>query len=191
MTGAASVVGLLVVASLMSCGAGEAHAEPDVWGTGKGLEMVFFSLGRFKAASELCGYHGMERWDAVVDAIDKRYEFCVTQDSRWSSLREQGDRKVCEAKGMNTSCGLASINVRINADGYIKRAQLAGVQAFCDGFPWKWVGESGPDNEKAKADYIKADPKGETSTELKLFAWLETLGRNPDWVTAPCDTSFW
>ncbi len=191
MRHASAVLGVLAAASAASCGAGTARAEPDVWGAGKSLEFAIGSIGRLKAASELCGYHGRDRWDAMVTAIDERYERCVVADSRWSRLEDKAARKACEAKGPDARCGLGSLNVQFEADKVTRRARLAGVQAFCDGFPWKWVLEPGPDNEKAKADYVKAHPQGEITIFLRVFDWLKTLGRNPDWVKAPCHTSFW
>ena len=185
-----SIALLLAASSMTLFEAGAARGDPDILQAGKSLELVVAVIGRLKAASHLCAYGGMERWEALVEAIDKRYARCVDEDFRWSQLMQDSDRKDCEARPKG-SCGVGSVNVWINFDGDVRRVRTTGVTAFCEGFPWKWVLEPGPENAKAKADYVKADPQNQISQWLTVFDAVEAIGRKLDWLGAPCDTSFW
>jgi hypothetical protein len=185
------IVLLVATGSMTPFGGTASRAEPEIWQAGKGIEMVVGSIARLKAAAQLCRYGRAERWDAIIEAIDKRYARCVAEDGRWSQLMRDADKKDCEAKPKDVSCGPGSVYVRADFDEDVRKARKIGVEAFCDSFPWKWVMESGPENAKAKEGYIKADPRSEVSMMLTLFDSVEAIGRQLDWVAAPCDKSFW
>jgi hypothetical protein len=187
---AGPTIALLAAAAAMPLASNGSRAEPDIVRAGKTIEFVAAVIGRLKAAAQLCGYGGTERWDAIVERIDRHYVRCVAEDGRWSRLMSDPDRKECEAKPTDVLCGPGSISVRIDFEWDVRRARSIGIDAFCSSFPWKWVLEPGPDNDRAKAAFMKTDPRSEVSVMLAGFDAVEAMGRKLDGVAAPCDTSY-
>jgi hypothetical protein len=186
------VITLTTACAILLCASNAANAQLDVFGSAKYLELVTGLLARLKVASQLCGYAGIERWESVIGAIDRRYERCVAQDAGWSELVRGWEELEREAKAKGLPSGIGSLAVRGDIAWELKRAQSRGVPAYCDGFPWKWVFDPGSENAKAKADYlIKADPNNDVVWQLRLFDAIDTLSRNPNWIDKPCDRSFW
>jgi hypothetical protein len=183
---------LAVLCCLIGClQAVPAKAEPQVFAAGKGLEIVVGLIARLKVASELCGYSNIAPWESIIEAIDRRYAHCLAQDARWSDLMSGQEANERNAKAKGLPAGIGSVVLRLYRAETLADAHAAGVTAYCDRFPWKWVLEPDPENARARADYVKAEPRNEVSTMLGMMEAVERLPRGAAWIDAPCDRDFW
>ena len=167
-----------------------AQDSPDVFGAGKALELVVSMAAQMTITSQLCGYGKAQTWSDVVDAIDKRYRYCVAQHAAWSDLARGWEKAAREAKerGESTTIGSLAFQTFLRTRGADARAQ--GVVKYCTAGPWQTSIEAG--EAEAESQRINPNAKHDDKTIFgpAFVGWVINLGRDPAWVDAPCDKYF-
>jgi hypothetical protein len=119
-------------------------------------------------ASKRCGYGDPADWMRVVDAIDRRYWFCATQDPYWPWLaRRHFEKQLQQAYARGSSTGLGSLAFDFVLPTATRQFEAAYASGGCSSF---------------SKSLLEADVSSPVHVR-QLFA----LGKDQGWINAPCD----
>ncbi len=158
-----------------------AQSTADLFGAGKGLEMVGGVLVQAVGAVQLCGLGDEAPWRRAVEAINRRHAHCIAQASGWKALTDKPD----------VLAGTFVFDLYWKTDGAKARAQ--GVAAYCRWMPWKLALEPATATEEAKAKFLRERPqvtRKALDEFISLMDYAQALGEDTRWIEAPC-TDFW
>ena len=170
--------------------AGGAAAQNDasrIFKAGSGGAVILATVAEAMIATETCSVGDRADWQKVVDAIDRRYRFCVAADPAWARLMD--DFRQAGAEGTSRSWGSFAAESMLGTRGAEARAM--GKEAFCAKLPWTLVLVPGAATDEAKAEFKKAHPDAPLDSGLRFFAYIRALGSDPGWIESPCDRDFW
>ena len=172
---------LLLALSLLLAKPCWAQSVADLFGAGKGLELVGGMLVQAVSAVELCGLGDEAPWKRAVEAINRRHANCIAQASGWKALTDKPD----------VLAGTFVFNLYWKTDGAKARAQ--GVAAYCSWMPWKLALVPGTATEEAKATFLRERPQvtREALDEfILLMDYARALGEDTRWIETPCKDFF-
>jgi len=157
-----------------------------------GLDAVMKVISTSVLASNLCTSGDMKALFFAIDAIDRRYAFCVGQDSKWRALEQKWEKE----KGSKNAQSMK--NPGIGSFAYIREmaelpeeVQAVGEEIFCSMAPWNILLNPDEPNTEAKEEFRRAHPHLNIDASLDRILAIRMLGLDRRWIKEPCDKSFW
>jgi len=184
---------LSMLALLLASGTASAQSTDAsrIFKAGSGGAVIMATVAEMMIATETCALGNRADWQKVVDAVDRRYRFCVAKDPAWGRLMDDFRQATGQtgAAGPSRAWGSFAVESMLETRGAESRAM--GNDAFCAKMPWKLVLEPSAATEEAKAEFKKANPDANLDGALRFFTYIRNLGADSAWTEAPCDTDFW
>jgi hypothetical protein len=174
---------LALIAALFAFTPGAWADQVKLSKAGGEAAMILSAVAEMMIATGMCTLGDRQDWQRVVDAVDRRYRFCVAKDPSWASL-------MAEFKNAEKQRSFGSLAVEAFLDTRGAEARRMGMQAFCSKLPWKMVLVPGAATPEAKAEHMKAHPKATLDEALAFFGYIRGLGTDTSWVERPCE-DFW
>jgi hypothetical protein len=151
---------------------------------------IIQEIAALDVASETCRFAKRPEWDNVIAAIDKRFRYCVAQDSSWKLLgigfAPLEEKSVAEG----SSRSLGSFIADSKKAGEVGQLEWSGKRHYCSARPWRLQAAPEKVTAEDKAEFLKSHPGYPLDGVISTGAFILSLGANTAWVEAPCD-AFW
>jgi hypothetical protein len=188
-----------IVAAVVWSGC-EAHAQPDprwlstdpkVVEAARTLRAVIELASSSIAATEFCKIGDDKGWLRVVGAVERRYAKCVEQDRSWITLSQGLDKEREEATAKSYPSGAPWLLFMRALNGSQYEADTMGIARYCASQPWQLISDPSSLSAKQLADYKRDNPTRNVDYDIALITSMLDLGKNAQWIEAPCDKLFW
>lgn len=165
--------------------------QSEISSTLMGLPYGVAGIVAIIVAARKCRPDAEARWMRVIDAIDRRYWHCVSEEPRWQeAISRQFGKEEQAARAAGTSAGLGSLSLAFFLSSATRQLEQKG-DALCATFGPSFDPASVAD--EAMAAFLRSVPHstpGSLETALTRLRWYLAVADNTRWVQSPCNT-FW
>ncbi len=197
MTKSLQIVALWTILVGLSVGGAAAQpdprwlqADPKVVDAARTLRNVVDIVAVSVLGADQCKLGDRQPWLRVIGFVESRYAVCVREDRGWETFAQGLDqeREFAIKSRLATGAPMLLFMRAISAHG--SRALDEG-EAFCKDSRWKFILMP----ESVTADQIEEHnrvyPDKRIERAVGNAAAVLSLGKNGDWIDAPCGKNFW
>jgi hypothetical protein len=165
--------------------------QDEITSTLMGLPYDVAGIVAIIVAARKCRPDAEVRWMRVIDAIDRRYWHCVSEEPRWrEAISRQFGKEEQAARAAGTSAGLGALSLAFFWSTAARQLEQKAA-TLCANFDSSFDPASVSD--EARAAYLRSVPQSTPeSLETVLTRLREFLALADDtaWVQSPCNR-FW